>query len=155
MSMWMLLLMALAVAAWWVARRRGAAAPAAAGRKSPADKLKLLQAKAGKSRAGSSAFLASAGDVPFRAVSIQPGSNACASAYALSTQRYLVGETPKVPVEDCTERNCQCRYRHHRDRRRASGDRRAIQSYSATAAAFGVDERRRSRGRRSTDGEAA
>lgn len=142
MSIWLLLLVALA-AGWWWSRRGRADVETKPG------PVKL------KSVGGKSAFFASAEEFPYRAVSIKPGTHACASAYALSTQRFLVGDTPKVPVQDCTERNCECRYRHHRDRRRASGDRRAIQSYGASVAASGGDERRRSHGRRSEDRDAA
>ena len=60
---------------------------------------------------------------PFHAVSIQAGSKSCAAARDLEGRRYLSSTAPMLPLKDCTQAACQCRYQHHSDRR-GQGDRR-------------------------------
>ena len=53
----------------------------------------------------------------FRAVSIECAEDSCAAAKALPQGRFLVGEAPLLPLEDCDLDVCLCIYEHHDDRR--------------------------------------
>jgi len=60
----------------------------------------------------------------WHAVSIIAGPQACAAAQAFGLRRFLSGAAPRLPLAECTQSDrCQCRYRHHADRR--AGGRRA------------------------------
>jgi hypothetical protein len=54
---------------------------------------------------------------PWHAVTIQPGPKRCAAVEALLGQRFLSRDAPSLPLKDCTESQCTCRYRHYEDRR--------------------------------------
>jgi hypothetical protein len=54
---------------------------------------------------------------PWHAVTILPGPRRCAAAGRVLGQRYLSSEAPPLPLNECTEPDCRCRYRHHDDRR--------------------------------------
>jgi hypothetical protein len=54
---------------------------------------------------------------PWHAVAIQPGPKRCAAVEGLLGQRYLSKDAPRLPLKDCTESGCTCRYRHYEDRR--------------------------------------
>jgi hypothetical protein len=54
---------------------------------------------------------------PWHAVAIQPGPKRCAAVEALLGQRFLSSDAPNLPLKDCTESQCTCRYRHYEDRR--------------------------------------
>jgi hypothetical protein len=70
----------------------------------------------------------------WHAVSIAKGKQCCAAVERLAAQRWLSAEAPALPVPGCDARNCECRYRHH-DNRRAKvrradegGSRRAVKT---------------------------
>ena len=83
--------------------------------------LTSLQQKLGKSSAPKAVAAKPAGPVrpsnPWHAVCIQPVGKRCAAATALIGQRFLSREAPPLPLRDCDEADCQCRYRHYDDRR--------------------------------------
>jgi hypothetical protein len=54
---------------------------------------------------------------PWHAVTILPGPKRCAAATRVLGERYLSSEAPLLPLKECTEPDCRCRYRHHDDRR--------------------------------------
>ena len=54
---------------------------------------------------------------PWHAVSIAKGRRPCAAVARFNGQRWLPKNAPKLPVEGCTLTACDCRYRHHDDRR--------------------------------------
>jgi hypothetical protein len=84
------------------------------------------------------------------AVSIVPGSNSCEAAVALKGRRFLGAEAPRIPLAECTSpQSCRCVYRKYADRR--AGPRRAEEHSGMRRAAGSGTERRRGRGRRSTD----
>jgi hypothetical protein len=86
---------------------------------------------------------------PWNAVSIVCTSASCAAAQALKGRRYLSAEAPRLPLADCTSADaCRCVYRKHPDRR--AGPRREADS-SDLRRSNPNPERRRGRGRRSTD----
>ncbi len=90
---------------------------------------------------------------PYHAVSIIASSGACELARRASGRRFLSSEAPRLPLRGCPlEGACRCSYRHHDDRRRKM--RRAAERLTALPASrtpWSGDERRRSRGRRTTD----
>jgi len=85
---------------------------------------------------------------PWHAVSIVPCDRACASAEQAVGTRYLSKQAPTLPLEGCTTAGCECRYRHHGDRRQAL--RRSADVWSGRGGWIG-SERRETRGRRMSD----
>ncbi|GFE78552.1 hypothetical protein GCM10011487_05520 [Steroidobacter agaridevorans] len=85
---------------------------------------------------------------PYHAVSVLPGADACAAAYRFSGQRFLSRQAPRLPLPSCDVATCGCRFKHHKDRR--SGPRRNS-DVGMMMAGYSGNERRQSRGRRSTD----
>jgi hypothetical protein len=51
------------------------------------------------------------------AVSIIPGKPRCRAVEEYVGRRLLSAEAPRFPVAGCDVKNCDCRYRHHSDRR--------------------------------------
>jgi hypothetical protein len=86
----------------------------------------------------------------FHAVTIIPLDNACEAAQALGDSRILSSEAPLLPLAECDVGNCQCRFAHHKDRRR-SEDRRDPYRGSLTGGtgSFEQEKRRRPDRRRS------
>jgi hypothetical protein len=85
---------------------------------------------------------------PYHAVSILPGSDACAAAHRFSGQRFLSRQAPRLPLPSCDANTCGCRFKHHRDRR--AGPRRNSDVGMVTSSYQGR-ERRGPRGRRASD----
>lgn len=54
---------------------------------------------------------------PYKAVSIQPGYDACDAILALRDKRFLATEAIGFPLSACNASRCSCRYQHHSDRR--------------------------------------
>jgi hypothetical protein len=87
---------------------------------------------------------------PWHAVSIVSSAACCPAAMGLLDSRFLSNEAPALPLESCSMRaHCRCSYQHHGDRRALS--RRTPDLWSPGRGAYLGDERRRERGRRSTD----
>lgn len=86
---------------------------------------------------------------PYHAIGIVPGLCACEAVRPLARKRYLAREAPPLPAKGCTERKCDCHYRHFDDRRGAP--RRASDRVAPPRGWNGV-ERRNSPGRRVSDG---
>jgi hypothetical protein len=95
---------------------------------------------------------------PWRAISIVAGPNACDAVRSVRDKRFLVAakDVPSLPLANCDESRCTCKYAHHVDRREDAGDDRRgppglrSQLHSHT----GESERRaKKRGRRATDWE--
>ena len=84
---------------------------------------------------------------PFHAVSIEPGSKACAESRKLEDRRFLASAAPMLPLRGCTSATCQCRYTHYNDRR-TKRDRRVLPH---NPHAHKMSDRRASGGRRLTD----
>ena len=94
-------------------------------------------------------------DDPYRAVSIAFGAEACEAVQSIGSKRFLVGETPRVPLPACTASTCSCKYKHHDDRRDSDAERR--HPAAMTTQMYGTDgkaERREKEvGRRESDWE--
>lgn len=85
----------------------------------------------------------------FSAVSIICTSASCPAAQALKGQRYLSTKAPRLPLADCASpATCACTYRKYADRR---VEERREGGASSLRRSTPQTERRRSRGRRSTD----
>ena len=94
-------------------------------------------------------------DNPYRAVSIAFGGGACDAVQSIGSKRFLVGETPRVPLPACTAATCSCKYKHHDDRRDSDAERRhpagmTTQMYSTDGKA---ERREKEVGRRESDWE--
>lgn len=85
---------------------------------------------------------------PYHAVSINPGGGACASAHRFAGQRFLSRQAPRLPLPKCDVAVCECRFKHHEDRRVGPRRRADVGFMPGT---FNGMERRQSRGRRSAD----
>ena len=89
---------------------------------------------------------------PWHAVSIVPGLQSCAGAAGLARKRFLSREAPTLPLKDCDQERCGCRYDHHNDRRK--GPRRANELGVSVDGYLGLEKDKRGgpkRGRRKTD----
>jgi hypothetical protein len=88
----------------------------------------------------------------WHAVSILP-TRTCREAVLLArNKRFLSGEAPRFPLPECRQPGrCECIYRHHEDRR--AGPRRSTEKGWQPSPRSDPQggEKRRSRGRRSTD----
>jgi hypothetical protein len=54
---------------------------------------------------------------PFHAVTVKFRKNACEAVRQLEAKRFLAKEAPRLPLPNCTAKNCGCRYVHYDDRR--------------------------------------
>jgi hypothetical protein len=88
---------------------------------------------------------------PYHAVSIVPApAGACEAVKALAGRRFLSKEAPTTPLPGCDALACRCAYKHHTDRRATR--RRAVDRKGPPSRGPKAEERRRSPGRRATDG---
>jgi hypothetical protein len=85
---------------------------------------------------------------PYHAVSILTGPNACEASRRFKGMRFLSQQAPRLPLPTCTSAQCDCRFRHHNDRR-AGPRRRSDQGMMSGL--FDGNERRRRGGRRAED----
>jgi len=85
---------------------------------------------------------------PYHAVSIIPGKSACGAAFRLAGERFLSKNAPRLPLPSCDIAHCECRFKHHNDRR--AGPRRRSDQGLFTGI-WQQPERRRSPGRRESD----
>jgi len=84
----------------------------------------------------------------FQAVSIFVGIKPCPTARRLRDHRFLAKDAPPLPLAGCAHPNaCECRYLKHKDRR---AEARRVGDFYAMRRDF-IGERRKRRGRRSTD----
>ncbi len=74
-------------------------------------------------------------DSDFHAVAIRPCKDACAAVRALEGRKFLSHNPPFLPLADCDQSMCKCRYQHHSDRR-GRDDRR---DDLATGVSFSMD----------------
>jgi hypothetical protein len=110
----------------------------------------------GKSRAvARSKTAAVAPRHPYRATSIEFDDAACDAVKALGRKRFLDRErdVPRLPLKDCSNSQCTCKYAHHDDRRDSSEDRRHPSALKSELYERGSDPNRREkkRGRRKSD----
>jgi hypothetical protein len=84
----------------------------------------------------------------WHAVTIAAPSNACGAAQACKGKRFLSGDAPWLPLEECDAKRCGCTYRHYEDRR---GDSRRQDDKSTAQQGREQSNRRVSRGRRTSD----
>lgn len=61
---------------------------------------------------------------PYQAIEVRAGLMACEAASAMAGQRILSDRAPELPLPDCDQKNCHCRYVHLDDRR--SGEERRL-----------------------------
>jgi len=85
-----------------------------------------------------------------RLVKINPGSASCVVARKMTDKIYLAGEAPVIPINQCPEERCLCKYIFFDDRR---GDkhRRATHEYLGGFIKNHETDRRQYSGRRTSD----
>lgn len=86
----------------------------------------------------------------WRAVKISPGLMCCQAASELTDQVFLAREAPRLPLDDCGEKDCKCKYVHLEDRR-SGGDRRVELGELGAFLPVNQQERRQQSGRRAAD----
>jgi len=86
---------------------------------------------------------------PYHAIAIRPGPDCCQGALTIGDKRFLSHKAPPLPLRGCDAVSCRCRYTHFSDRR-SGVDRRAPDVWNPHAEQMS-ENRRQSRGRRSTD----
>ena len=84
---------------------------------------------------------------PYHAVSIEPGSHACAAVRQVEGKRFLASSAPMLPLPNCGTPRCACKYQHYQDRR-SNRDRRVN---FANPHAHTMSDRRANGGRRFSD----
>ena len=95
MKTWLLLAAIALLVVWLFYRRRGRI------EQERPEPVKALGARASK----------------FHAVSIQFDPDACAAAKEMAGRRFLATAAPQLPLPGCTASKCNCRFKHHDDRR--------------------------------------
>ncbi|MEJ2604445.1 MAG: hypothetical protein P8172_14360 [Gammaproteobacteria bacterium] len=88
----------------------------------------------------------------FHGVEVIPGASVCCDgAREIAGKRFLTDEAPILPLTDCDQPECSCRYQHYTDRR--TDDRRDTDVGIGFAADLYRQQCRRgkSRGRRRSD----
>lgn len=91
---------------------------------------------------------------PFQAVSVLSLGGGCPAVESLGQRRFLVRESPLLPLQECTSRHCNCKYARHDDRRYDGRGRRLSTGVAADSDGFSDLHERRvegMRGRRKTD----
>ena len=91
---------------------------------------------------------------PFQAVSLCSLGGGCAVVESYGQRRFLVRESPPLPLKECTSTHCICKYVRHDDRRYDGlGRRLSLEAPAELDTNFEAMERRGqvSRGRRKTD----
>lgn len=86
----------------------------------------------------------------WRAVKIAPGLMSCDAAGKLADKVFLSSESPRLPLDGCTEEDCRCKYVHLEDRR-DGGDRRIELGELSAFLPLSQVERRQMSGRRRED----
>ena len=70
------------------------------------------------------------------------------AAWKLQDEKFLAGEAPALPLADCNQRNCDCRYLDHDDRRSGEDQRDGWGQFGGFVPHAGTDKRRTTRDRR-------
>jgi hypothetical protein len=87
----------------------------------------------------------------YHCVEIVAGPGGCKAAVELKKTRLLSADAPRLPLATCdTPGQCNCRYRHHDDRR--AGPRRGAET-GTSVRPWTQTNRRKARGRRDSDFE--
>ncbi len=86
----------------------------------------------------------------WRAVKIAPGLISCGAAGKLADKVFLSSESPRLPLDGCSEQDCRCKY-VHLDDRREGGDRRIELGELSAFLPISQTERRQMSGRRRED----
>lgn len=92
---------------------------------------------------------ARAGESQWRSVEIQPGLLCCASVRKMANRVFLAREAPGLPLDVCTLKKCECKYKFLHDRR-SGEDRRDFLGHLGGFFDPGEDRRTVS-GRRASD----
>ncbi len=86
----------------------------------------------------------------FRGVAILPGECACSAVLELGSKRFLLNDVPRLPLQDCSQPECDCYYVNFDDRR--DDDRRnPFGSLTNNRLSNHDDDERRNRNRRAGD----
>ena len=90
------------------------------------------------------------GDTQWRAVRIAPGLISCKAVAEHANEVFLASSAPRLPLAECSEKECRCKY-IHLDDRRSGGDRRIELGELGAFLPTNQIERRTNNGRRVAD----
>ena len=79
----------------------------------------------------------------YAAVSIYYGAAGCPAAEAIAGKRYLISESPTLPLQKCPAETCVCGFSSHRDRRNFLTNRRSNSRLEPTPHDKILDDNRR------------
>jgi hypothetical protein len=88
----------------------------------------------------------------FHAVSIKLGPNACEAAQSMAGKRFLSSAAPRLPLPNCKNLECKCRFVHHKDRREAEDRRSPFGQSMASTTGTHPKEQRQAKDRRGDPG---
>ncbi len=84
---------------------------------------------------------------PFASNEFLAGKHCCAAASPLNGRRFLIAESPKLPLENCSDPElCECHFKAVDDRR-SSDDRRSVVGALSTEMPIGDERTNRRTGR--------
>jgi hypothetical protein len=89
----------------------------------------------------------------FHAVSIKLGPNACEAAQSMADNRFLSGAAPRLPLPNCKNLECKCRFVHHKDRREGEDRRSPFGQSMASTTGTHLKEQRQAEDRRRDPGD--
>jgi hypothetical protein len=90
----------------------------------------------------------------FHAVSISFDNYACPAAKEMAGRRFLSTAAPRLPLPDCSALQCNCKFKHHDDRRAGKDRRSPFSPAGLASAASGKHEQEQRQGtdrRKDTD----
>ena len=97
---------------------------------------------------------ASSSDTRWRSVKIRPGPSCCRQISEITGQIFLAQDAPSLPLDNCTNKTCKCRYLFLEDRRSGEDRRLALSRRFGGFIHSYESERREVTGRRYADMEA-
>lgn len=87
----------------------------------------------------------------FHAVSICMDASPCHAIRKYAGLRLLSGEAPALPLPDCDQRDCSCRFEHYTDRRSGDNRRDRVVAIGRMSSGEATDERRSWKDRRASN----
>jgi hypothetical protein len=86
----------------------------------------------------------------FHAVSINMDASPCPAIREYEGRRLLSNEAPMLPLPDCDQRHCNCRFEHYKDRRTGKNRRDDVVTIARISSGESIQERRSWRDRRAS-----
>ena len=102
-------------------------------------------------RTGGGSRAAAVSTPKFHAVSIKMDASPCHAIREYDGRRLLSNEAPMLPLPDCDQSDCSCRFEHYADRRAGDKRRDDVVTIARISSGETIQERRNWRDRRASD----